>query len=420
MDVNMPGISGIDAMKEICAIMPKTRFVMLTAYDIFEYAKESVRRNVYRYLLKPFTAPKIVSVLREVYEDFEKDEATFASLVMAKDQLAAVKKTSGDALLKCWIAGLSVPGEMSRGRIVLLGASGNVEMAKLDINIHSLEERYPRILAGHLDTEVIVVYISETMEPKFFIETVGRRVNSLRAAHGNVYDAGELWRSYKEALLEFNNGLKDANQTNINLEETAMCLLQGSKTEVEAALFRYFETDILEEAIQDATAVWTTAVARTVKEIPEKLYRESRALLRAQSVPSLCAMLWEMRALITEPTYESAEGSNGENIAQNAKDEIEKNYMCPLSLVTVAQRIGVSERTLTRLLRDEYGKTFKDILTAKRIEEAQRLIREGCLIKEACRMVGYDDPNYFSRAFKNETGLSPTDYRMMEAWKDEE
>ena len=39
------------------------------------------------------------------------------------------------------------------------------------------------------------------------------------------------------------------------------------------------------------------------------------------------------------------------------------------------------------------------------------LSQEECSMKEICAEVGYSDPNYFSRIFKKNTGLTPTEYR---------
>jgi two-component system response regulator YesN len=53
------------------------------------------------------------------------------------------------------------------------------------------------------------------------------------------------------------------------------------------------------------------------------------------------------------------------------------------------------------------------------MERAQELLKDGSLsIKEICAAVGYADPNYFSRTFKKNVGVTPTVYR--EGSKNEE
>jgi Response regulator containing CheY-like receiver domain and AraC-type DNA-binding domain len=58
MDIKMPGIDGIQALKEITVSLPNLYSIILTAYDYFDFAKEAVKINVKEYLLKPFTRKK--------------------------------------------------------------------------------------------------------------------------------------------------------------------------------------------------------------------------------------------------------------------------------------------------------------------------------------------------------------------------
>ena len=52
MDIKMPGINGIDAIKEIKGILPNAQIIIVSACEQFEYAKEAVNLGVTEYLLK--------------------------------------------------------------------------------------------------------------------------------------------------------------------------------------------------------------------------------------------------------------------------------------------------------------------------------------------------------------------------------
>lgn len=53
MDINMPGINGIEAMKQIREKNKNVKFIVVSAFDYFDYAVESVALGVIEYLLKP-------------------------------------------------------------------------------------------------------------------------------------------------------------------------------------------------------------------------------------------------------------------------------------------------------------------------------------------------------------------------------
>ena len=54
MDIQMPGINGIEAIREIKKVNQTAEFIVLSAYDKFDYAKEAVNLGVLEYMTKPF------------------------------------------------------------------------------------------------------------------------------------------------------------------------------------------------------------------------------------------------------------------------------------------------------------------------------------------------------------------------------
>ena len=56
-----------------------------------------------------------------------------------------------------------------------------------------------------------------------------------------------------------------------------------------------------------------------------------------------------------------------------------------------------------------------EYVTNLRIQKAKELLAgDGGSMKEICAAVGYSDPNYFSRIFKKNVGVTPTEYRERE------
>jgi two-component system, response regulator YesN len=93
---------------------------------------------------------------------------------------------------------------------------------------------------------------------------------------------------------------------------------------------------------------------------------------------------------------------------------IEANFAnSELKLEDVAKYVDRNPSYLSHLLITKTGRGFTYILTGIRIKEAKRLLLQtNKSVKEISHLVGFHNPNYFSRTFKEEAGMSPREYRM--------
>jgi DNA-binding NarL/FixJ family response regulator len=68
MDINLPGMSGIECIKKVKLICPNTQFIMFTIYEDDEKVFEALAAGASGYLLKKTPLGKIVDSLKELYE----------------------------------------------------------------------------------------------------------------------------------------------------------------------------------------------------------------------------------------------------------------------------------------------------------------------------------------------------------------
>lgn len=73
VDVKMPGIDGLAAIREIRGRHPRVRFILVSAYDTFEYAQEAIRLGVTDYILKPSSPADIAESIRRAAEAVERE-----------------------------------------------------------------------------------------------------------------------------------------------------------------------------------------------------------------------------------------------------------------------------------------------------------------------------------------------------------
>ncbi|MGN8682466.1 response regulator transcription factor [Gracilibacillus sp. HCP3S3_G5_1] len=73
IDLNMPIMNGIAAMKQIKGELPDCRMIVISGYDDFQYAQEAIRLQVKDYLLKPINPTQLISILTEVKMQLEQE-----------------------------------------------------------------------------------------------------------------------------------------------------------------------------------------------------------------------------------------------------------------------------------------------------------------------------------------------------------
>lgn len=95
-----------------------------------------------------------------------------------------------------------------------------------------------------------------------------------------------------------------------------------------------------------------------------------------------------------------------------------ENYNKPISIENYAAEHHMSVSWFIRNFKDYTNSTPTQYLLALRIQNAQTLLESTSYnVTEIAEIVGYDNPLYFSRIFKKQNGMSPSDFRKQLAEK---
>lgn len=96
-------------------------------------------------------------------------------------------------------------------------------------------------------------------------------------------------------------------------------------------------------------------------------------------------------------------------------DYFENGMLEVKGLPTVAMfaaELHLSPRYLSDLLKQETGKTAMDLIQIRLISEAKSLLNSGkYTVAEIAYLLGFENPPYFSRLFRKETGMSPKEFK---------
>lgn len=84
----------------------------------------------------------------------------------------------------------------------------------------------------------------------------------------------------------------------------------------------------------------------------------------------------------------------------------------PFSVADIAAAARMSPNHFSALFHKHQEQSFSAFLTEQRIELSKRVLGDLTLnVAEVARAVGYDDPGYFARRFKQKVGVTPTEWR---------
>jgi len=125
-------------------------------------------------------------------------------------------------------------------------------------------------------------------------------------------------------------------------------------------------------------------------------------------------MLSELIRLAGEVSDRCYQGGklSGEDIVEEVKRHIDRNYAQPISLQWISQNFYIHSNYFCRLFKEKTGVNLTDYIADVRLRQAMKLVRTTDLqIRSIAEMVGYDNPAYFSMLFRKTFGRSPVQVR---------
>lgn len=371
-DIKMPGINGLEAIKELKKSLNNTYFIILTAYDYFAYAKEAIVNEVKDYILKPFKKDELIKRINKALDileeqkrnrtmEFDLKEKIYAMLPMLENELVyAIISDNLKAIdYKAYLNYLNLKFEAGYCMVVRINDEITNEVkSKVKSCLEEFIKPHYDAIISSMFTKNIVMFVQcseNSDEYAIKLESVslaGRIAEAIRKKIGinisigigrNYNSIERLSKSYSEALSSSGSGINHYEDFNDSNKED-----QKSKL-----------------AEQDFTAA------------DRRINSEHGELL------------------------------------EKAKEFIKENYNKDITLEETAHHVGVSSFYFSKIFKASVGKNYMDYLTDLRIEKAKDMMESGFgSIKEICYEVGYNDPNYFSRVFKKIEGVTPSEYKL--------
>jgi DNA-binding NarL/FixJ family response regulator len=98
MDINLPGMSGVDAVKRLKPLMPETQFVMLTVYEDADHIYNALAAGASGYLLKQTPRTELLGAVEDVHKGGSPMTSNIARKVVQSFRQASGFASPGDGL----------------------------------------------------------------------------------------------------------------------------------------------------------------------------------------------------------------------------------------------------------------------------------------------------------------------------------
>lgn len=478
-DIKMPVMNGIDLIRATKKISQEISFIVLSAYNDFEYVKEAMKEGAKDYILKIQMEPEdLIRILQNVASDMESEkknkkdieklfdrgmiaveEKSFRDIIFGKirteeemkEALSYFTNFKADCHFTCMVVHTQSKGiydnKIDKGVYDIVTFIIDVikeSVIHLDGSIIHHVNNYDFVLLLNVEEEGYGFEISQISQniqnslKKYLnlkswigISLLHSAPESIKKAYEEAFAAsrrcvqflGKSYIYYHELLNEDNSSqlTEDKNYMDelIKLEDA---LYKGSVKEINAVF-----KDIKEKVVASSTI--------TKREI-EKLYFNLSFIINSSQYklnisdghnPAINTIndiddFIDMTRELQQVVVNKIKGIDQKQQAiLDAKKFIQYNYKNPISLTDVADFVGLSPTYFSELFKKEEDINFIDYLIEFRIKKAKHLLRyTDYKIYEVAREVGYENIYYFSRIFKRQTGLSPKQYRQNKSKKAEE
>ncbi len=421
-DIRMPGMDGLQLMEAVHKVQPQIKFVIISGHEEFSYAKRALSLGAVNYCLKPLEDEEILSLLKQIGTALEEEEFYFNTLFHSMLYNPTAANTA------------RFTGYLTKTK----NCSENITLAASIRDISYELEGYVHYYKIHyeLDTYIYIV------EDDDFLTGIGfrQRIKQmfLRDRIQNYcYMPSELNGNFSrdvQRLLDciyscylrpiditkasFTVPSREPNSDYVNL-----IIAEASKNNsrnVISLLKNYATLYPLEDrTLQDVIMIYNISMSllyRLDGSYFEEQLRTPGELFRAFSdidslFQYLITFLSNTNHLCNTINMDLIKNDTFKKII----DYINHNFTAPLSFQTICQTYTINPSYLSQVFKRELGTTFTNYIKDLRINYAKDLLaKTNEPISVVCEKAGYTQYFYFSKLFKKETGMTPTQYRDQE------
>lgn len=436
-DIMMPEMTGLELIEKLKKSNYNFEFIVMSAFQEFEYAKKAISMGAENYILKPIDSDELLNNVKSIHNKLkQKDNLHIDNEVIKNNLLLNViihkynKKTKED------FNRLNIKLKGSNQCIAILEAKNkDYDIAKILRNSLKYEdykycmqtkskalilideelkdniiEKLTILKNGIVNIDNETVYISlgkvvNNIEDLNLSYVTANKVSEYKIVYPNI-----SWiKEYKEESLLVSN-------IDIDLEELKKILINKEFSKTIECI------DIIFEKIKEENIAPNQIKLKSI-EIFLNVYNyfnETKLMkglnlylekaINSSTVDDIKSELINMVGFMQSKLEQTEESISP--VILKLLEYIDNNYQNDLNLKEISENLNINSIYLGQLFQKEIGILFSDYINNFRINKAKDLLVNTSLkASDIGDLVGYANKNYFYRKFKSLVGITPSEWR---------
>jgi len=448
MDINMPLLDGLAAMKKIKEMDPETAFIILTAYGEFEYAQRAIDLGASGYLLKPVEPEPLYEKVQNLYENWivkqenikkmnELEKAVHQISPYMKDlffQALLFSQFNRTAEIEEFRGLCGIPFIPKRIAVAMIPKEErrwNFPSSPEEMDVLAMEGKL--VLFSHEKFDYDKFSDDWEKENGFSLQLgVGSVCSTPVHIHSSFVEAQQAQAFialldeggilYYEDLKQLLNDQSYTGYVNSKqlIAEIKGANIQGAVREIDK-IFREVipkPLNVIKSFSMELLFLFTEYMYESdFEETKVSKYREHyyARMMQMTHPGEIVDYMKEFVGNMIEDIQQRPK-NHQEQIVVYCKEYIKGHYMQEIDLNVLAKELHVNPNYISKLFKRIVGVNLVDYINNFRIQRARGLLEHTTAsIEEIATQVGFNSHKYFSYVFKKYLNLSPSQYRVRAA-----
>ncbi|WP_338543842.1 response regulator transcription factor [Paenibacillus tundrae] len=443
-DIRMPKMDGLSLIEQAKLANPYLKVVLISGYSDFEYTRKALNLQVFDYLLKPVEREALEEVMGRIVEQLDRlisrslqelqeivDPECYAELTFGEEfplyshMIIILRKQPFSLGMDRWTSETlerslaeffraqpcQVLLTQTSYQYIILANRGALDWYSSmhecleSLRRHLYEEGLDGIIGGQLMSADV------DQLPELYYRITSILTTQQRLKHGLVLDTGN-----PVSMARSETSCMDSL-----LESTFVHMIQACRKEAFALklselMNRWAEENAHWTEIERFVALVVDTFAHLYEERGSgmRLALELRAkqCFEVKTYEDFGRALLEWTAQCFDMLHSQGRKS-GELLFEQIDEYVKTNRYASLSISDISLKFHVSPSYISRIIKQVTQRTFVQYYTELRMKEACRLMasQPNMKFKELSELLSFSDQHYFSKVFKEYTGVSPTEYK---------